>query len=80
MLHGIQDSPLFCNTVSSVGFAGLANVTKNTSYMVVARKKYAATLSQVKKALADISRTDLDDIFKSTVLLAAYEVSFKLSA
>jgi hypothetical protein len=68
-------SPLFTNTVSSVGFAGLSNVTNNKNHMIVARKKYAVTLREIKQALADITKGDLDGTFKAVLLLAAYEVS-----
>jgi hypothetical protein len=68
-------SPLFANTVSSVGFAGLFNITNNKNHMIVARKKYAVTLREIKEALVDITKGDLDGTFKAVLLLAAYEVS-----
>jgi len=69
------DSPMFANTLSSVGFAGLYNVTKNENHMVVARRKYTSTLIDIKEALTDLSKRDLDETFKTVMLLALYEVS-----
>ncbi len=63
------------NAVSSVGYAGLSNVTNNLEHMVVARKKYAKSLRNITLALNDTSSADLDATFKSIILLAAFEVS-----
>lgn len=71
----IFGNPCFTNAVSSVGYAGLSNVTKNPEYMIVARKKYAASLRTITLALKDTSSADLDATFKSVLLLAAFEVS-----
>jgi hypothetical protein len=65
----------FYNAVSSVGYAGLSNVTKNPGLMLVARKKYATSLRDITRALKDTSTADLDTAFKSVMLLAAFEVS-----
>jgi hypothetical protein len=65
----------FNSAVSSVGYAGLSNVTKNPEYMVIARRKYATSLRNITQALKDTSKADLDSTFKSVVLLAAFEVS-----
>jgi hypothetical protein len=43
--------------------------------MVVARRKYAASLHDVTKALREISNSNLDVIFRSVILLATFEVS-----
>jgi len=81
---GLPNSPIwpllfanqsFNNAVSSVGYAGLSNVTKNPQHMVVARKKYAISLRNITSALMDTSKADLDATFKSVMLLAAFEVS-----
>jgi hypothetical protein len=68
----------FNNAVSSVGYAGLSNVTKNPQHMVVARKKYATSLRNITTALMDTSKADLDATFKSVMLLAAFEASIAL--
>lgn len=65
----------FNDAVSSVGYAGLANVTKNPAYAIVARRKYAASLQNITLALKDTSKVDLDATFKSVLVLAAFEVS-----
>lgn len=65
---------LYFNAVSSVGFAGLSNVTKNPSHMETARKKYAASLSDITTALKDTSKSDLNATFVSVMLLAAFEI------
>lgn len=67
----------FNNAVSAVGYAGLSNVTKHPEHMVVARRKYAASLRNITLALKDTSKADLDTTFKSVMLLAAFEVSSK---
>lgn len=69
------NSQLFFNGVSSVGFAGLANVTKNKSHMIMARQKYARTLLEIGNSLKDTSTADLDATFKAVMLLTAFEVS-----
>lgn len=67
-------SDSFANAVSSVGYAGLSNVTKDPSHMVIARRKYAASLKDIARALGDVGNSDLDTTLKSVVLLAAFEV------
>ena len=67
----------FNDAVSAVGYAGLANVTKNPAYNVVARRKYAASLQNITLALKDTSKVDLDATFKSVILLVAFEVSLE---
>ncbi|KAG4415650.1 hypothetical protein IFR04_011209 [Cadophora malorum] len=66
--------PSFNNAVSSVGFAGLSNVTKDPEHTIAARKKYAASLRDITLALQDTSKSDLDATFKSVMLLAAFEI------
>ena len=75
MLRLMFGNEAFNDAVSSVGYAGLSNVTKHPEYMITARKKYAASLRSITLALKDTSTADLDTIFKSTMLLAAFEVS-----
>jgi hypothetical protein len=64
---------MFYDAVSSVGFAGLSNVTKNESHMIVARNKYVATLGRINTLLQD-PRCDLESTFRTVMLLAAFEV------
>jgi hypothetical protein len=70
----VQQSQTFFNAVSSVGYAGLSNVTKNPNYTVFARKKYAASLRHITSALKDTSKADLHATLVSILLLAAFEV------
>jgi len=65
----------FNNSVSSIGYAGLSNVTNNPEHMVLARKKYATSLRNITVLLKDTSNADLDAAFISIMLLAAFEVS-----
>lgn len=65
----------FYDAVSSVGFAGLSNVTKDYSLMLVARNKYVTTLGRISSALQDPDKMDLADTFKAVLLLTAFEVS-----
>jgi hypothetical protein len=67
----------FNDAVSAVGYAGLANVTKNPAYNVVARRKYVASIQNITLALKDTSKVDLDATFKSVILLVAFEVSLE---
>lgn len=75
MLRLLFGNEAFNDAVSSVGYAGLSNVTKHLEYMVIARRKYAESLRRITLALKDTSKADLDTIFKSTMVLAAFEVS-----
>jgi hypothetical protein len=68
-------NPTFFTAVSSVGFAGLANVTSKPEYAVIARKKYAASIHAITEALQDTSKSDLNATFITVMLLAAFEVS-----
>ncbi|KAE9377084.1 hypothetical protein N431DRAFT_501815 [Stipitochalara longipes BDJ] len=74
VLRLLFSNEAFNDAVSSVGYAGLSNVTKHPEYMIIARKKYAASLRSITLALKDTSKADLDTIFKSTMLLAAFEI------
>lgn len=62
------------NAVSSVGYAGLSNVTGISKHAVIARKKYVACIHDVNVALKDTSNSDLDATFTAVMLLAAFEV------
>lgn len=62
------------DAVSSVGFAGLSNVTKDPNHMAVARNKYVTTLGRIHTALQNPDSMDLADTFKAVLLLAAFEV------
>ena len=65
----------FKNAVSSVGYAGLSNVTKRPELMVIARRKYARSLKEVTLLLKNTATADLDATFKAIMLLVAFEVS-----
>lgn len=62
------------NAVSSVGSAGLYNVTKDPKHMIMARKKYAASLRDITHSLGDLAHSELDATFKAVMLLTAFEV------
>lgn len=64
----------FYDAVSSVGFAGLSNVTKDRNHMTMARKKYVITLGRISAALQNLDSNDLGNTFKAVLLLAAFEV------
>lgn len=42
--------------------------------MVIARKKYAASLRDITRSLGDLAHSDLDATFKAVMLLAAFEI------
>ncbi|KUJ20462.1 uncharacterized protein LY89DRAFT_779225 [Mollisia scopiformis] len=67
-------SESFSNAVSSVGYAGLSNVSKDPQHMLVARRKYAASIQNIARALEDVANSDLDATLKSVMLLAAFEI------
>ena len=46
--------------------------------MIVARRKYAASLHYVTKSLKDVSHSNLNTTFRSVILLAAFEVSLPM--
>ena len=65
----------FNDAVSSVGLAGLSNVTKDQGIMILARNKYASTVSHVMAALNDLGKANLEHTFKAVMMLAIFEVS-----
>jgi hypothetical protein len=71
---GLFIDKTFYDAVSSVGFAGLSNVTKDRNLMLVARDKYATTLARISTALQDPDNMELADTFKAVLLLMAFEV------
>lgn len=75
MFPMINHSSSFANAVSSVGYAGLSNVGKDPQHAIIARRKYAASIRDITRALGDVANSDLDATLKSVLLLAAYEVS-----
>ncbi|KAG9239468.1 hypothetical protein BJ875DRAFT_448170 [Amylocarpus encephaloides] len=70
----VSSNTSFYNAVSSVGFAGLSNVTKDQGHMIVARKKYAVALDEIKALLKSAPKQHLDGAFKSVLTLAVFEV------
>jgi hypothetical protein len=76
---GLFVDKTFYDAVSSVGFAGLSNVTKDPNHMVVARNKYATTLGRINAALQNPDSMDLADTFKAVLLLVAFEVRKSLT-
>lgn len=70
----LHESDAMFNAVSSVGYAGLGNVTKDVKYTVLARKRFATALKAVHTALKKPDRSDLESIFKSVILLSAFQL------
>lgn len=64
----------FSNAVSCVGYAGLSNVIKNTSFMVIARKRYLRSIGDITADLKDAENADLKSTFKAVLVLIAFEV------
>lgn len=64
----------FFNAVSCVGLASLSNVTNDQRLKMIARHRYAATISHVRAVLQESEKTDLDDTFKAVMMLALFEV------
>jgi hypothetical protein len=62
------------DAVSSVGLAGLSNVTKDPNLMLIARRKHSDTLKLVIEELSDTANVDLDMLFKRVVMLIVFEV------
>jgi hypothetical protein len=62
------------DAVSSVGLAGLSNVTKDPNLMLIARRKHSDTLKRVIEELSDTANADLDMLFKKVVMLIVFEV------
>jgi hypothetical protein len=75
MWPGIFVDRTFYDAVSSVGFAGLSNVTKDRNHMIIARNKYVTTLRRINAALQDLDSMHLGEIFRAVLLLAAFEVN-----
>jgi hypothetical protein len=67
--------PALGDVVSSVGFAGLSNLTKNRKYMIAARKRYVTALGWVHDTLKSPSTVNAADTFKAIMMLAAFEVT-----
>ncbi|PQE08180.1 Chondroitin AC alginate lyase protein [Rutstroemia sp. NJR-2017a BVV2] len=62
------------DAVSSVGLAGLSNVTKDPNLMLIARRKHSDTLKRVIEELSDTANADLDMLFKKVVMLIVFEL------
>jgi hypothetical protein len=73
--ESMRNNSSLCNAVSAVGFAGLSNVRKSETHMIVARKKYAVTLHEVISTLDTANSVDSNTTFKAVTMLAAFEVS-----
>jgi hypothetical protein len=71
---GLFVDKTFYDAVSSVGFAGLSNVTKDSNLMIVARNKYVTTLGRINTALQDPDSMGLAGTFKAVLVLIAFEV------
>jgi hypothetical protein len=76
----LQRSKPFYNAVSSVGLAGLSNVTNDNSLMLLAKHKHAETLSYVAGVLSKIDSADLEETLKHVMLLSIFEVYSLCSA
>lgn len=67
--------PLLLTTASCVGYAGLANVSKNPDFLIIARNKYATAIRAIKSKLESASSEDFDSLFRAVMMLAVFEVS-----
>jgi hypothetical protein len=65
---------MFYDAVSSVGLAGLSNVTNTPEHMVLAKNKYGKTLGRLKAAIQNPSKEAITETFKAVLLLTAFEV------
>lgn len=74
MLTDLHQSKPFFDAVSSVGLAGLSNVTKDKSLMLAAKHKHAETLSHVASVLSNLKNADLGETLKEVLLLGIFEV------
>lgn len=72
--YELHDNEAMYNAVSSVGYAGLGNVTQNQRYIVLARKRFAVALKSVHAALKQPRVSDLESVFKSVLLLSAFQL------
>ncbi|KAM3074374.1 hypothetical protein ACMFMG_002819 [Clarireedia jacksonii] len=68
----MQNRPI--DAASSVGLAGLSNVTKDPNLMLIARRKHSDTLKRVIEELSDTTNSDLDMLFKKVVMLIVFEL------
>lgn len=78
MAHQVFLNKSFGETVASIGYAGLFNVTMDPQYRITARKLYAKAMRSISGDLINTSKTDLDTVFKNIVLLAIFEVSIEI--
>jgi hypothetical protein len=62
------------DAISSVGYAGLSNVTKDENHKVIARNKYTTLLGRTLEALRQPIISDLENTFRAVLMLAAFEV------
>lgn len=76
---GLSANPMFHDAISSVGFAGLSNVSQNYKHMEVARRKYVTTLGRTNAALQNPD-VDPAHIFTAVLLLALFEVCLLFSS
>lgn len=74
MAHQIFLNESFHEAISSVGYAALSNVSGNSQYHIVARKKYVKSISNTTTALKNTSSSNLDFILMCIVLLAMFEI------
>ena len=70
----LQRNKPFYDAVSSIGLAGLSNVTNDKSLMLAAKHKHAETLSHVAGVLNKIDSADLKETLKQVILLGIFEV------
>jgi hypothetical protein len=75
----LHRSKPFLDAVSSVGLAGLSNVTKDRSLMLAAKHKHMETLSHVAGVLSNINSADLEETLKQVMLLNIFEVGRSVS-
>ncbi|CAG8953200.1 hypothetical protein HYFRA_00003401 [Hymenoscyphus fraxineus] len=67
-------NPLLFTTASCIGYAGLANVSKNPDFMIVARNKYAEAIRAIKSWLEIRASKDFKVLFNSVMMLAVFEI------
>jgi hypothetical protein len=61
-------NPALLDTIISIGWAGLSNVSGNKDLMVKARLKYGLSLKNTMAALADPSKVVMDETFQAVML------------
>ena len=74
LLEGMLLHPPVRDAAISVGLAAKSNVTRDRSMRLVAKEKYAATISSVRVAVENPQQTNPDQTFKLIVMLSLYEV------